>query len=45
VKDKYRLFVVKNMNIQGEHKIFPLLQSFITRKLRGIQAYFFFQNI
>jgi len=23
--------------IQGEHKVFPLLQTFITRKLRGIQ--------
>jgi len=27
--------------IQGEHKFFPLLQTFITRKLRGIQTYFF----
>jgi len=24
--------------IQGEHKFFPLLQTFITRKLRGIQT-------
>ena len=23
--------------IQGEHKVFPWLQTFITRKLRGIQ--------
>ena len=29
------------MYIQGEHKFFPLLQTFITRKLRGIQTYFF----
>ena len=28
-------------DIQGEHKVFPLLQTFITRKLRGIQTYFF----
>jgi hypothetical protein len=26
-------------HIQGEHKIFPRLQTFITRKLRGIQTY------
>jgi hypothetical protein len=26
--------------IQGEHKFFPWLQTFITRKLRGIQIYF-----
>jgi len=25
-------------NIQGEHKVFPWLQTFITRKLRGIQT-------
>ena len=32
--------------IQGEHKVFPWLQIFITRKLRGIQTYiFFFQNV
>jgi len=30
--------------IQGEHKIFPWLLTFITRKLRGIQT-FFFQNV
>jgi len=27
-------------NIQGEHKVFPWLQTFVTRKLRGIQTYF-----
>jgi len=27
--------------IQGEHKAFPWLQTFITRKLRGIQNIFF----
>jgi len=27
--------------IQGENKVFPWLQTFITRKLRGIQTYFF----
>jgi len=30
--------------LQGEHKIFPWLHTFITRKLRGIQTYFF-QNV
>ena len=29
--------------IQGEHKVFPLLQTFISRKLRGIQTFFFFK--
>ena len=28
-------------NIQGEHKFCPWLQTFITRKLRGIQIYIF----
>ena len=28
--------------IQGEHKV---LQTLITRKLRGIQTHFFFQNV
>jgi len=27
--------------IKSEHKVFPWLQTFITRKLRGIQTYFF----
>ena len=27
--------------VQGEHKFLPRLQTFITRKLRGIQIYFF----
>jgi hypothetical protein len=26
---------------QGEHKVFPLLQRFISRKLHGIKTYFF----
>jgi len=26
--------------IQGERKVFPWLQTFIERKLRGIQTYF-----
>jgi len=30
-----------NLIIQGEHKVFPWLQTFIRRKLRGIQTYFF----
>ena len=33
---------IGNTIIQGEHKVFPWLQTFITRKLRGIQTYFFF---
>jgi len=28
--------------IQGEHKVFPWLQTFITRKLLGIKTYFLF---
>ena len=28
--------------VQGEHKVFPWLQTFFTRKLRGIQTYSFF---
>jgi len=31
----------KVSKIQGEHKVFPWLQTFVTRKLRGIQIYFF----
>jgi len=31
-------------SVQGEHKVFPWLQTFITRKLCGIQTYFF-QNV
>jgi hypothetical protein len=27
--------------IQGEHKVFPSLQTFITRELRGIKIFFF----
>ena len=27
------------------NKVFPWLQTFIIRKLRGIQTYFFFQNV
>jgi len=29
------------VNLQGEHKVFPRLQTFTTRKLHGIQTYFF----
>jgi len=29
--------------IQSEHKVFPWLQAFIARKLRGMQTYFFFK--
>jgi hypothetical protein len=28
------------LTIQGEHKVFPSLQTFITRKLCGIQYFF-----
>jgi hypothetical protein len=27
------------LKVQGEHKVFPWLQTFITRKIRGIQTY------
>ena len=27
--------------IQVEHKVFPWLQTFITRRLRGIQTFFY----
>jgi len=38
------VFVPKCMrpSIQGEHKVFPRLQTFITRKLCGIQTILFF---
>ena len=29
------------LSIQGEHKVFPWLQTFITRKLRGIKTYIY----
>jgi len=31
--------------IQGVHKVFPQLQTFITRKLRGIQTIFFYHYL
>ena len=34
------LYYLKVVNIQGEHKVFPWLQTFITKKLREIQTYF-----
>jgi len=42
------LFQINNLMhnsfiLQGEHKVFPWLQTFITRKLRGIQTFFFFK--
>ena len=40
-KALYLFWNVCNTLIQGEHKFFPWLQIFITRKLRGIQTYFF----
>jgi hypothetical protein len=30
--------LIRSKNIRGEHKVFPLLRTFITRKLRGIQT-------
>jgi hypothetical protein len=35
------LFLWVLTKVQGEHKVFPWLQTFITRKLHGIQTYFF----
>ena len=40
--DSYgHVYVVLLLHIQGEHKVFPRLQTFITRKLRGIKTYLF----
>jgi hypothetical protein len=36
---KQHLFLTHN--VQGEHKVFPIIQIFITRKVRGIQTYYF----
>ena len=33
----------QEMTLQGEHIFFPWLQTFVTRKQRGIQKYFFFE--
>ena len=30
--------ILRAQDMQGEHKVFPWLQTFITRKLRGIQT-------
>jgi hypothetical protein len=38
------IYVTYFADIQGEHKVFPWLQTFITRKVRGIQT-FLFQNV
>jgi hypothetical protein len=35
-----RKLLSSSSEIQGEHNFFPWLQTFITRKLRGIQTYF-----
>ena len=35
---------LSELHVQGEHKVFPWLQTFITRKLREIQTYIFFYN-
>ena len=31
-------------DVQGEHKFFPRLQTFITRKLHGIKTLFYFSK-
>jgi len=33
--------MTKNYDIQGEHRVFKWLQTFITRNLRGIRIYYF----
>ena len=38
-------YVFKAYKIQGEHKFFPWLQTFITRKLLYVEYKLFFQNI
>ena len=35
-------FNPRTTDVQGEHKVFPRLQTFITRKLRRIQTYIYF---
>jgi len=37
-----KLRFLKIYVIQGEHKVFPWLQTLIARKLRGVQTYIFF---
>ena len=37
----FTIFRVIYILIQGEHKVFPWLKTFITRKLRGIKTYIF----
>jgi hypothetical protein len=39
-KKKRRVMHESIYKVQGEHKVFPWLQIFITRKLRGIQTCF-----
>jgi hypothetical protein len=36
----YTAILSHRLDIQSEHKVFPWLQTFITRKLHGIQTYF-----
>jgi len=37
--------IARRINLQGEHKFFPRLQIFITRKLRGLQTYIFYHHL
>jgi len=39
VQWKWRCKILFQAKIQGEHKVFPRLQAFITRKLCGIQIF------
>jgi hypothetical protein len=49
INNIYIFYTINNLSfiyIQGEHKVFPWLQTFITRKPRGIQTYIYiFQNV
>jgi hypothetical protein len=41
---KLLIRILQPSNIQSEHKVFPSLQTFIAKQLRGIQTYIFFKN-
>jgi hypothetical protein len=39
--NEVNIYNILYIKIQGKHKLFPWLQTFIIRKLRGIETYFF----
>ena len=44
ISDKPNSFSVTDFEVQVEHKVFPCLQTFITRKLLCVHTTIFFQN-